>query len=104
MDLGAQDHKKNRKSKWTWEIKRWTSKILYLDLRFRLGPSPPLNLKSTSKILKSTSQPPKSALTLDLSQVLQSVRCAKFNITICLKHLSSSYLNSLNMYHTASTG
>ena len=65
MDLGAQDQQKNPKS----EGLQWDLGILELDLRFRgglglspiglenfrggLSPSPPLNLKSNSKILKS---------------------------------------------------
>ena len=65
MDLGAQDQQKNPKS----EGLQWDLRILELDLRFRgglglspiglenfrggLSPSPPLNLKSNSKILKS---------------------------------------------------
>ena len=64
MDLGAQDQQKNPKS----EGLQWDLGILELDLRFRgglglspiglenfrggLSPSPPLNLKSNSKILK----------------------------------------------------
>ena len=58
MDLGAQDQQKNPKS----EGLQWDLRILELDLRFRGGlglnpigltPSPNLNLKSNSKILKS---------------------------------------------------
>ena len=64
MDLGAQDQQKNPKSKGL----QWDLRTLELDLRFRgglglspiglenfrggLSPSPPLNLKSNSKILK----------------------------------------------------
>ena len=64
MDLGAQDQQKNPKS----EGLQWDLRSLELDLRFRgglglspiglenfrggLSPSPPLNLKSNSKILK----------------------------------------------------
>ena len=65
MDLGAQNKQTNLKS----EGLQWDLRILELDLRFRgglglspiglenfrggLSPSPPLNLKSNSKILKS---------------------------------------------------
>ena len=65
MDLGAQDQQKNPKS----EGLQWDLRILELDLRFRgglglnpiglenfrggLSSSPPLHLKSNSKILKS---------------------------------------------------
>ena len=65
MDLGAQDQQKNQKS----EGLQLDLRNLELDLRFRgglglspiglenfrggLSPSPPLNLKSNSKILKS---------------------------------------------------
>ena len=65
MDLGAQDQQKNPKS----EGLQWDLGILELDCRFRgglglspiglenfrggLSPSPPLILKSNSKILKS---------------------------------------------------
>ena len=74
MDLGAQDQQKNPKS----EGLQWDLGILELDLRFRgglglspiglenfrggLSPSPPLNLKSNSKTLKSTSKMPKSCM------------------------------------------
>ena len=64
MNLGAQDQQKNQKS----EGLQWDLRTLELDLRLRgglglspiglenfrggLSPSPPLNLKSNSKILK----------------------------------------------------
>ena len=74
MDLGAQDQQKNQKS----EGLQLDLRNLELDLRFRgglglspiglenfrggLSPSPPLNLKSNSKTLKSTSKMPKSCM------------------------------------------
>ena len=74
MDLGAQDQQKNPKS----EGLQWDLRTLELDLRFwgglglspiglenfrgGLSPSPPLNLKSNSKTLKSTSKMPKSCM------------------------------------------